>query len=203
MRLNKPTSPRLTPYTLCSSPQPSWWLLLDSVQNVNILRAPGSPKTGCSTPDMVSQVPNRGEDHFPGPAGYAFANTAQDAVGLLCCKDTLPTHVQLVVQQDTRDLFCRAASCTVSPETVRLHGMIPSQAQDFALAFADLHEVPLSPFLQSVHIPLKSSPALHCSDSSTQSDVVHKHADSALHPVIVDLPFINTHSQSPSCRSCV
>lgn len=107
---------------------------------------------------MVSQVPNRWEDHFLGPAGYTLANTAQDALGLLCCKGTLPTHVQLV-QQNTQDLFCRAASHTVSPKILWLHG-IPSLVQDLALAFADLHEVPLSPFLQSIQIPLKSSPVM-------------------------------------------
>ena len=71
---------------------------------------------------MVLQAPNRGEDHFPGPAGWTLANTAQDAVDLLCCKGTLPTQVPLVVQQDTQDVFCRAASNTVSPKTVQLHG---------------------------------------------------------------------------------
>lgn len=128
---------------------------LDAVQNVNILLALESAKNGCSTPDTVLQVPNRGEDHFPGPAGYTLANTAQDAVGLLCHKGTLPTHVKLVVQQDTQNVFCRAASHTVSPKTEQLHGMTPTPVENFALAFADLHEVPLSPFLQSAQISLK------------------------------------------------
>lgn len=193
LRLNKPSSPRLTPYTVGCSPQLSWWPLLNSIQNINILLVLGSPKTGCSTPDMVLQMPKRGEDYFLGLAGYTLANTAQDAIGLLCCKGTLPTHVQLIVQQDTQDLFCRAASHTVS-QIVWLHGMIPSQVQDFVLAFAGLHEVSLSPFLQSVQIPLKSRPALHYSDCSIQSAVVHKHADRAILHVIVDMPLINTYS---------
>lgn len=35
-----------------------------------------------------------GKNHFPQTAGYTSANTAQHAVGLLCCKDILLTHHQ-------------------------------------------------------------------------------------------------------------
>jgi len=37
------------------------------------------------------------KDHFSGPACYTFSSAAQVVVGFLCCKDTLPIHVQLAV----------------------------------------------------------------------------------------------------------
>lgn len=50
-----------------------------------------------------------GKTHFPLPAGYAFANTAQHASGLLCCQSTLLIHVQPLFKQKHRVFFCKAA----------------------------------------------------------------------------------------------
>lgn len=42
--------------------------------------------------------------------------------------------------------------------SVLVHGVAPSQMQYFA--FAKLHKVPISPFLQLLNVLLNSSPAL-------------------------------------------
>jgi len=87
-------------------------------------------KTGHSTPDTVSQVPDRGKDQFPGPADYTLVKTARNTVGSLCCKDTLLCvqliHVQLVVHQASLMHFFKAAAYTVVPQRVLLNGVIPS-----------------------------------------------------------------------------
>lgn len=57
--------------------------------------------------DLKCQL--EGKNHFPLPAGYAFANTAQHASGLLCCQITLLIHVQPLFKQKHRVFFCKAA----------------------------------------------------------------------------------------------
>lgn len=141
LRLNKSSSLRLTSHPLCSSPQPSWWLLLDSIQNATILLALGSPETRLSTPGIVSQVSNRREDPFPGLAGYMLAALPRVHLASFAGR----AHWQITFNLSSRTLrkiCCRAASHTVSPKIVQLHGMIPNQLQEFALAFAHLSEVP-------------------------------------------------------------
>lgn len=98
-----------------------------------------------------------GKDHFPGFVGYAPPITAQDVFGLLCCKGTLLTHVQLVGKPDPQVPFYRAVSYTVSPQLVLLHGVISSWMQDLAFPFNELHEVSVTLFLHPVQVPLKSS----------------------------------------------
>lgn len=41
-------------------------------------------------PDAVSLELNRGEHPHPLVAGYAFANTDQYVIRLICCKDSVP-----------------------------------------------------------------------------------------------------------------
>lgn len=93
------------------------------------------------------------KDHFPGP----LVNTAHGAVGLHCCEGPLLTHIQ-IVHLHAQVLFCRVSS--KSPQPVLLHGAISSQMQDHAIALARLQEVCISLFLQTVELPLNSSPAL-------------------------------------------
>lgn len=57
-------------------------------------------------------------------------------------------------------------------QPVLLYEVIPSQGQSLALTFAELHEVPIRPFLQHVEVLLKSSHALQhtgCSPNLTSS----------------------------------
>lgn len=67
--------------------------------------------------------------HLSGPADYTLMNVELQISDLL---------------------FCRAASWTVSPQAVLVHGVILSQVQDFVFALFELHETPVTPFLQPV-----------------------------------------------------
>lgn len=61
-------------------------------------------------------------------------------------------------------------------QPVSLQGFIPSHLQDFALAFAEFHEVPVASFLQ----PVKTRPTLWHIGSSPQFDVLYKHDRNAV-----------------------
>lgn len=68
-----------------------------------------------------------------------------------CCKGTLPAHVQPGVPQEPQLHFCRAAFQLGDSQHVL--GLVPPQIQDLAL-LVELHEVPISPLLQSAEVPL-------------------------------------------------
>lgn len=76
---------------------------LDLLQYVCIFLALGSPKL-----NMVLQVQSRtqmqshtcqieGNNHFNQPAKYTLANTAHNAVGVLCCESPWLSYVLLLV----------------------------------------------------------------------------------------------------------
>lgn len=62
--------------------------------------------------------------------------------------------LKLVSTQDPRILFCQAAFYLHDLQHILLPGVVASQVQDFALSFVQLHEVPVSSFLQPVGIHL-------------------------------------------------
>lgn len=62
--------------------------------------------------------------------------------------------------------------------------VIPFQAQDLVFVFAELHDVRASHFFQPVEVLLNISPAPQYINCSLQFGVVHKFAESILHPVI-------------------
>ena len=64
--------------------------------------------------------------------------------------------VERVVHQDFQVLFWRAAFHLVGSQCVLMHGVVPTQEQDIALAFVELHEVLVSSFLQPVKVPLST-----------------------------------------------
>lgn len=104
---------------------------------------------------MVSPGLNQGNNHFPRPADSALPSAAQEAAGIPCCKGTLLAHAQPCVCHHAKVLFCcQAASQTLGPQLLLVHGVIPAQVQDFVLAFAELYEVPVCTFLQPANVPL-------------------------------------------------
>lgn len=52
--------------------------------------------------------------------------------------------------------------------------IVPSQMQNFAFVFAELHEVPVGLFLQPVETPLNGSRALQQISSFPQFNIIHK-----------------------------
>ncbi|KAK4831783.1 hypothetical protein QYF61_019096, partial [Mycteria americana] len=81
---------------------------------------------------------------------------------------------------DPQFLFCKAAFQLCSPQHLRVHGVVPPQVQDFALPLVELHEVPASPFLQPVQVPLDGSTTLWCISHSSQCGVICKLAERQL-----------------------
>jgi len=51
-------------------------------------------------------------------------------------------------------LFCQATFQMTGHQHVLGHGVVTPWVQDFALLLVELHEVPVSPFLQPVKVPL-------------------------------------------------
>lgn len=56
---------------------------------------------------MLSQM--EGTVHCPQPAGYALANTAQDAAGLHCCKSALLILVNVLFLHQLRNTLSVAS----------------------------------------------------------------------------------------------
>lgn len=89
-----------------------------------------------------------------------------------------------VVHQDPQVLLCRADSQEVSPQPVLVHGAVPSQMLNPALAFVEFQKVPLCPSLQPVQILLDGSTALQGIGYSSQFCIISKLAEQALCPFI-------------------
>jgi len=67
---------------------------------------------------------------------------------------------------------------------VLVHGVVPPQVQDPALALAEFHQVLLCPTLQPVQVSLDGSTAFWCIHHSSQFCVISKLAEGTLHPFI-------------------
>ena len=75
-----------------------------------------------------------GKENLPRPAGHTPPNASQDTIGLLGSQGTLLAHGQPVVHQDTQVPLHKAALQQVCPKPVLVHGVVPPQVQDPALA---------------------------------------------------------------------
>ena len=70
------------------------------------------------------------------------------------------------------------------PQHILVHGFVLPEGQDFALPLVECHEVPVSPFLQPVKVPLDGSVTLWCISHSSQFCVIHKSAECELCPIM-------------------
>ncbi|KAK4810954.1 hypothetical protein QYF61_013362, partial [Mycteria americana] len=70
------------------------------------------------------------------------------------------------------------------PACVLVHGVIPPLVQDLALPLVELHEIPVSPILQLVKVPLDGSMTLWHISCSSQFGVISKLAGDTLCPII-------------------
>ena len=67
---------------------------------------------------------------------------------------------------------------------VLVHGLVPPQVQDSVILLVDLHEVPVSPFLQRDKVPLDGSTTLWRVSHFSQFGVINKLAAGTLCPII-------------------
>ncbi|PKU47022.1 hypothetical protein llap_2675 [Limosa lapponica baueri] len=112
--------------------------------------------------------------------GCPSLDAAQDEVGLLGCKCTLPACVQLFIQQYLQVLLGRAAPNPFIPQLV----LIPAQVKDPALGFFEPYEVHTGPLLEIVQVPLAGILSLGCVSCTTQLGVICKLAEGALNPTV-------------------
>lgn len=75
---------------------------------------------------------------------------------------TLLSHVQAIAHRDPQVLFCRAAA-QVPSRSPLVQGVILDEVQDFVSVHAELHGVPIAPFLYLVQA-LNGSPGLQAID---------------------------------------
>jgi len=73
-----------------------------------------------------------------------------------------------------------------------VHGVNLPQAQDFSLIFVELHEVPVSPFLQPSMVPLDVSTTFWNVSHSSQFCITYKLAEDALCPSIQVIKTLNS-----------
>ena len=102
----------------------------------------------------------KGQNHLPRPAGHASFDAAQDTAGFLGCKCTLLAHVQFFIHQYPQVLLSWAALSEFTTQPVLIQVIVPTQVQDFALGFIELHEVLTGPPLKPVKVPLDGIPSL-------------------------------------------
>lgn len=79
---------------------------------------------------------------------------------LLAFFATLLAHIQFSVHKDPQVLFFKDAFQFHGPQCALVPWVIRPQVQDFAVLLVELHAVPVSPFLQSMNIPLNGNTTL-------------------------------------------
>ena len=115
-----------------------------------------------------------GKENLPRPAGHTPPNASQDPIGLFDSQGTLLAHGQLVIHQNSQVPLGKAALQQVSLKPVLMHGVVPPQVQDPALARVEPHQVPLCPTLQSVQVTLNGNTAFWCIYHTSQFGVISK-----------------------------
>ena len=66
------------------------------------------------------------QNHLLQRGGRASSDAAQDTVGLLGCKCTLSSHVQLFIHHHSQVLLARAALSLFIPQSVQIPGVAPT-----------------------------------------------------------------------------
>ncbi|KAK4832092.1 hypothetical protein QYF61_020707 [Mycteria americana] len=155
---------------------------LDSFQQVHVLLMLGAPELNAVLRVGSHESGVEGENHLPRPAGPASFDAAQDTVGFLGCKHTLPGHVELLINQHPQVLLLRAALNPFSAQPLFVLGIVLTHVQDLALGLVKVHEVPTGPPLKPVRVPLDGTPSLQ--RVPTQLGLISKPAEGALNPTV-------------------
>jgi len=83
--------------------------------------------------------------------------------------------------------FWKAAFQLGEPQHILVPGADPPQVQDFALPLAELHEVPVSSFLQTAEVPLDGSTTLWSVSHFSQFCNISKIAEDAFCSMIATI----------------
>jgi len=129
---------------------------LDLLQQVHVLPVLRAPELDAGLQAGSHQSRAEWQKHLPQPVGHAAFDAAQDIVGFLGYKHTLPLHVQFF---DPQVLLSRAAPNPFIPQLVLMLRVAPTYVQDLALCL-EPHEVHTGPLLKLVQVPLDDIPSL-------------------------------------------
>ncbi|KAK4823365.1 hypothetical protein QYF61_001713 [Mycteria americana] len=99
---------------------------LDLLQQFHVLFVLRAPELDAVLQVRSHQSRVEGQNHLPRPAGHTSFDAAQDKVGRLGCKRTLPAHVQLFIHQYPQVLFRRAALDHIIPQPVLIPRIVPT-----------------------------------------------------------------------------
>lgn len=128
-------------------------LLLATFQHVQV-----SLILGRSALDTLSST--EGKDHLPPPPTNTLPDAAQEAFNFWGYKGTLLAHGQLGIHQDPQGVFWLAAFQPLGLQPVLVPGVIFPPGTRLHIFPCWIHDVPVSPFIQSVEVLLDGSPAL-------------------------------------------
>lgn len=125
------------------------------------------PQTGHKIQTCFTRAKWRGKGHFTSsPAGNALPGCiCRMQPGMSLAFFATRVHCWLMVNLSSRPpwgFLCTAAFQLEGPQPALVHGVTPSQAQDFAHLTAELHEIPVSPLLQPDEVPLSGSTNTGC-----------------------------------------
>ena len=157
---------------------------MSSLQYVHISLVLGRPDLDTTLQMWLRQCWIERMYHLPWLSGNNFPQAVQEAVSCLCCMATLLPHGQCVVLQDPQLFLREAAFQLVSPQQVLMYRNTSAQAQDFAICFHELYEVPLCPFLQPADILLTDRAPIWDISHASQFCIIFKLAEGALCPII-------------------
>lgn len=133
---------------------------------------------------MIPQPSTMWRKRIPPSSSSVLLKAAQWAVGCLCHEGILLAHVQCDVHQDPQGLLCKAAFQLVGPQPVLMPAVILAQEQEFVFSFVELHEIPVSLFLQSIDVLVNCSTAIWCINPSNKFCIICNLSESALYPII-------------------
>lgn len=92
-------------------------------------------------------------NNFSHSACCAFANLNWDEVGLYHCEGTLLSHVELLVQQDPKELFCRAVSQSASPSLSWCQGSLHPRCRSLPLLWLNFVRFLLAQYSSPLQSP--------------------------------------------------
>jgi len=147
---------------------------VDLLQELHVLLVLGSPELEALVQVGSHQSGVEMQNHLARPADHASFDAAQDTVGLLGCKSTFLSYVQVFIHLYPQVLFDRTALHPFIPQPVLIVRVFMIQMQDLALGLVDPHEVHIGPLLELVQVLLDGISSLRCVDCITQLDVICK-----------------------------
>jgi len=107
---------------------------LDPLQHIHVLLMLRAPELDTELQVGSHKSGVKRQNPLPRPAGHASPYAAQDMVGFLGCKCTLPAHVELLIQQYPQVLL-RAALEPLSAQPVLVFGIAPVYLLSLSLQY--------------------------------------------------------------------